>query len=328
MLQDCKGREYEDFILIGNKKPRKDLTGQEFGLLKVIKYVRMNSTKRGRWLCECQCGNLTCVDGSALLQERTRSCGCNGGAFSAEKTKKNLVGQVFGRLTVIDDFFDKEKGHVLWVCQCQCGKMAYKRTVDLLSGTRSCGCLHADVLRETFQTDLVGQRFGILTVLSREEGKKRKDGSMRSVWKCHCDCGREISALQDSLIGGRVVSCGCLRSLGEHHIKQVLEDNEVKYVSEKTFPNLTGVNNGNLRYDFAILDENNRVIRLIEFDGPQHNEGTRWGDYKKIHEHDERKNLYACKNNIPLVRIPYSYRDKITLDILLGDNFLYKGGEN
>ncbi len=329
MEKDCKGREYEDFIREGSRKPDQDLLGKEFGLLKVVKYVRMVKTKRGRWLCECECGNLTCVDGPILLQGRTRSCGCEAGQFAAEKLKEDLLGKTFGRLTVVGSTFDKEEGHTLWECECQCGKVVFKRARGLVHGNvRSCGCLHADTIREITQTDLVGKRFGILTVLSREEGKKRKDGSIRSAWKCHCDCGQEIVTLQDTLIAGKIKSCGCLTSLGELHIKQVLEENNINYLPQKTFPELTGVKGGFLRYDFAILNEEDKVVRLIEFDGPQHNEGTNWGDYEKTHEHDRRKNLYAYENNIPLVRIPYSYRDKITLDILLGDNFLYKGGEN
>ena len=41
-----------------------------------------------------------------------------------------------------------------------------------------------------------------------------------------------------------------------------------------------------------------------------------------IQEWDRLKNEYAKNHNLPLVRIPYWYRDKITLDMLLGDQFL------
>lgn len=39
------------------------------------------------------------------------------------------------------------------------------------------------------------------------------------------------------------------------------------------------------------------------------------------------KNEWAAAHNIPLVRIPYTERDNITLDMLLGDRFLVKGGD-
>jgi hypothetical protein len=53
--------------------------------------------------------------------------------------------------------------------------------------------------------DLIGQRFGKLTVIERSEnscgGKTR--------WVCRCDCGKEKVILGDSLRKGRTSSCGC-----------------------------------------------------------------------------------------------------------------------
>ena len=37
---------------------------------------------------------------------------------------------------------------------------------------------------------------------------------------------------------------------------------------------------------------------------------------------DEEKNQYALSNNILLVRIPYTERDNITLETLLGNQYL------
>jgi hypothetical protein len=55
----------------------KDLTGQIFGLLKVIKRAE-NRNGKTYWICECQCKNKTIkeVRGSHLKSERIRSCGC------------------------------------------------------------------------------------------------------------------------------------------------------------------------------------------------------------------------------------------------------------
>ena len=36
------------------------------------------------------------------------------------------------------------------------------------------------------------------------------------------------------------------------------------------------------------------------------------------------KNKYCLINNIPLVRIPYWERDKITLEMLMGDKYLVR----
>ena len=59
----------------------KDLTGQRFGGLTVVKrdgtYVSPDGlTTTPKWLCKCECGNETVVIGRNLKDGRTRSCGC------------------------------------------------------------------------------------------------------------------------------------------------------------------------------------------------------------------------------------------------------------
>ena len=53
--------------------------------------------------------------------------------------------------------------------------------------------------------NLVGQRFGMLTVISQaestESGKRR--------WLCRCDCGTEKVIIGSNLRRGTTVSCGC-----------------------------------------------------------------------------------------------------------------------
>lgn len=48
------------------------------------------------------------------------------------------------------------------------------------------------------------------------------------------------------------------------------------------------------------------------------------GRAKSFWKNDTLKNQYALSHNIPLVRIPYSKRDSMTLDDILGDSYLYK----
>lgn len=78
------------------------------------------------------------------------------------------------------------------------------------------------------------------------------------------------------------------------------------------------------RYDFYLP----QLKRLIEFDGKQHFEDTKgWNNtsyLENIQARDKEKNEYALSHNIPLVRIPYWERDNITLEMLLGDQYLVK----
>lgn len=64
-----------------------DLTGQRFGRLVVIE--RAESDKRGcaKWLCRCDCGNVTTVNGALLRDGKTTSCGCFGREASSARLR-------------------------------------------------------------------------------------------------------------------------------------------------------------------------------------------------------------------------------------------------
>ena len=54
----------------------KDLTGQKFGKLTVISREKNDKHGNIRWLCKCDCGKETTVQGGHLTSGRTKSCGC------------------------------------------------------------------------------------------------------------------------------------------------------------------------------------------------------------------------------------------------------------
>lgn len=53
----------------------RDLTGRRFGLLKVIKFVRVQG-QASFWKCRCDCGKMTIVRSYHLNNGHTKSCGC------------------------------------------------------------------------------------------------------------------------------------------------------------------------------------------------------------------------------------------------------------
>lgn len=55
--------------------------------------------------------------------------------------------------------------------------------------------------------DLVGQRFGRLTVM----GIAPRRSGVKVQWACKCDCGNVCAPQAGSLRAGRVISCGCER---------------------------------------------------------------------------------------------------------------------
>lgn len=117
-----------------------DLTGKQFGDLKVIGRSHKESGARGIWWdCQCSCGNTCQVLGTLLAMGRKTHCGC--------KTVKNqpisdIAGQVFGRLTALYPTEGRTaKGSVLWHCRCSCGNEIDVSYNELLyTSVKSCGC--------------------------------------------------------------------------------------------------------------------------------------------------------------------------------------------
>lgn len=75
-------------------KVKKDLTGQAFGRLTVLRqvedYVSPQGKRKSRWLCECNCveRNQVVVTGSKLKNGHTKSCGCLKDEKTSERFKK------------------------------------------------------------------------------------------------------------------------------------------------------------------------------------------------------------------------------------------------
>lgn len=65
------------------------------------------------------------------------------------KNVKNIAGQTFGRLTVIN-FVDCDRfNNARWLCRCECGNEKIVSRNCLISGkTRSCGCLNREILHQ------------------------------------------------------------------------------------------------------------------------------------------------------------------------------------
>lgn len=63
-------------------------------------------------------------------------------------SKLNLTGQRFSRLLALRDSGKRERGEVMWLCECDCGKLVEVLGSSLKRGnTKSCGCLRRDVLQ-------------------------------------------------------------------------------------------------------------------------------------------------------------------------------------
>lgn len=177
--------------------------GQRFGRLTVIEQMAERRNGKIVWHCLCDCGNETYVT-TGNLNNDVVSCGCK----HKQPEIKDITGKRYGKLVVIEKTDERRHGVVVWKCQCDCGKITKVTTGNLNNGhIRSCGCLRYD---HNQGIDIKGQRFGRLVALERTDQKYINC----FLWKCRCDCGREVLIPTNRLRSGGAKSCGCVRKKG------------------------------------------------------------------------------------------------------------------
>jgi len=122
----------------------------------------------------------------------------------------DMVGQKFGKITVVKLDHMHPKNGAYWECLCDCGS----GKEFLVSGKNirqgkvlSCGCLVKECALMR-RDNLLDKKFGMLTVFSFVE---KQHGGIS--WLCTCDCGNDkiVSASGCDLKKGKTKSCGCFR---------------------------------------------------------------------------------------------------------------------
>lgn len=184
----------------------------------------------------------------------------------------------------------------------------------------------SEQIRGKNAANLLGKTFGLLKVIKRLPNKNN-----RTMWLCECSCKdkNKVEVDERKLTTGNVSSCGCLKkSLGEYKISKILEKNKIPFKHNIRFTDCKFKDSNYYAYfDFFVNSE-----YVIEYDGEQHFNPCCFNgiknvdakkNYQKTVEHDKFKNEYCFKNNIPIIRIPYTYLKEITLSDLMLDTSQY-----
>lgn len=126
---------------------------------------------------------------------------------------KDLKGQQFSKLTVLEEAGIDKHNNKMWLCQCECGKQKVISGQYLRRGTtKSCGCLkgyNLSIEGKKRLKDLTGMKFNKLIVIERVENPNKNPKDLHAYWKCLCDCGNYHIAKGSDLISGNIQSCGC-----------------------------------------------------------------------------------------------------------------------
>lgn len=59
--------------------------------------------------------------------------------------------------------------------------------------------------------EMIGRRFGRLTVTKEVSSKRKPSGSLQRMFQCRCKCGRKIIVRGEDLRSDNTRSCGCLQ---------------------------------------------------------------------------------------------------------------------
>lgn len=169
---------------------------------------------------------------------------------------KYLIGQKFGELTVIDVDYESSLADpsykVYLKCKCSCGNEKSFRLNNLKNGhTKSCGC-KKHITNKDLRSDLVGKRFGRLTVVRAKEWIEYKDGERKELeYFCDCDCGtKNYLVSSNHLKNGDSRSCGCLQR---------------ELVSRRRSIDLTGKKFGRLTVLYRFRSIRNRKVGPVKW---------------------------------------------------------------
>lgn len=290
-----------------------DLVGKTFGKLTVRKKAEKPNCKKKEvyWECVCECGNVVIRSTEKLMRTlkegRESSCGCNRQDLVIKSKGKNIDGQKFGRLTVLETIWKSATYNKPMVrCLCECGNEVILAKNDVQSlHSQSCGCLQREKASLSRKRDWTGFISDSGIELLHETSQNQKG---QRLWQARCFCGKYFEVLPTYIINNHVHSCGCNSgSSGEKMVEDILKAIKVEYKKQYTFDDC--IDKQRLRFDFAIF-KNDKLSCLIEYDGKQHYEPIEYfggiDEYQDRVRKDNIKNEY-CKNNfIPLYRFTYA----------------------
>jgi hypothetical protein len=238
------------------------------------------------------------------------------------KKRKTYIGETIGYLEVLNEHcYQDDNGVEVRECDCYCSacgkivKMKHRvltiaRSHAVAEGKMpSCGCMKYSGFKNHNASldDLSGKRFENLLVL--ESGPTivtGKDNKKRRTWKCLCDCGQITFVTTGDLVSGNTKSCGCLISVGQKRIAEILTEKNIKFEEEYSFNDLLSHKGNPLRFDFAVFNKNNDMF-LIEYQGEQHySKGNSWFGKLQRDFTDDMKRQYCQDHDIKLYEIAYN----------------------
>lgn len=216
--------------------------GQKFGRWTVLDDSILTPKGERKWLCRCDCGTERYVLERSLRSGGSLSCGCARKENAGKALAMDLEGMTFGSLMVIGKAERQRKnGGIWWRCKCSCGK-DYEVPGTLLVTGRRTNCGGKAHEKNYATADITGQKFNMLTALYPTSARNARGSVM---WRCRCDCGKELDVSYNELVYSSIQSCGCRKKAHDEQLKEYLthvSGTSVEMIKSKKLPkdNTTG----------------------------------------------------------------------------------------
>lgn len=299
---------------------KQNVVGKRFGRL-VVTDVRYDISYQGKpagraiAFADCDCGEKVVTPLSYITSGNKKSCGCYKKKASSDRARKDLTGNKYGRLRVVEMIWGnyKERKKTQVRCRCDCGNEIIVFADNLTSGhTKSCGCFQQERRHEIRLKDYSGMVSPSGITLVERTCKRSPNGNI--LWKCRCGmCGSEFLAEPYMILNGHISSCGCRKiSSREYLIRSYLTELNIPFKTEYIISDCNLVMP--LRFDFAIFSgEDGELLKLIEYDGEQHFYpvepfGGEPG-FRNTLQRDNIKDNYCLAHGIQLKRLSYCLSD-------------------
>lgn len=317
----CNLQRGEGLSLFGINNPYlehniKNLINKKYKNIQYIshKIVTKNNKKRILVSLQCECGNLFIKDAYQLKNNKQICCN-----YCANKNRIKKI--VKDKSEIINDF--AEYGYKIITPE---NKMDTRQTELLIEdcfGYR--GYLSHNHLKNGRRLSFYGKNNNKLKLYNINNYFKLNNYKCLAInmiddkqVKIKCECGECFNVFAYKVLSGKRAKCKkCSRkqSTYEYKVESFLKEKNIQYISEFIIHSCKDILP--LPFDFQLPDYN----ILIEVDGEQHFKAiSAFGGqdgFEYIKRHDNIKNEYCKKYNIPLLRISYidiennTYQNKI-----------------
>lgn len=124
-----------------------------------------------------------------------------------ESVKQRLLGNKFGKLTILEYVGRTGYRENQWRCRCDCGNEVISVTDTVSKPTSACKECRYETSEyySNKSVEHLGRKFGRFTVIACEG----RDKHSQIRWTCQCECGNTRSIRTGDLGSKRYTSCGC-----------------------------------------------------------------------------------------------------------------------